>query len=217
MRSHILLIISLISLGSAAILGGCNIVGPALYFAHGPEKTRKLHTLDADKPTVVFIDDRQNRVPRRILRISMAEEAEQTLMSTKAVRDMISGQSALTAAGNDRSGRPLPIADIGRAVDAKIVIYATVDDFTLTPDGQTFAPTARVRVKVIDIEDESRSWPEDPAGQPIFIRAQVTSRDLPASVAARYRAEEELARLTGLHIARLFHDHEKPRGAKVPD
>lgn len=217
MRTATLVIGLAIAASALALLGGCNIVGPVLYMAHGPEKTKKLHTLDPAKPTVIFIDDRQNRVPRRTLRIVMAEQAEQTLLSSKAVTDMISGQSALNAAGNDRTGRPAPIADIGRAVEAAVVIYVTVDEFTLTPDGQTYAPTARLRVKVIDVGDEARPWPEQPEGHPIFVRTQVTGREMPSSVAARYRDEEELARLAGLHIARLFHDHEKPRGAKVPD
>jgi hypothetical protein len=199
------------------MLGGCNIAGPVFLLVHGPEKTRKMHELEKERPTVILIDDRQNRIPRRALRLAMAEEAERTLLSTKTVEDMISGQSALAAAGNDRTGRPIPIVEIGRAVEAQVVIYVTVDQFALTPDGETYAPTARLRVKVIDVEQDARVWPADPAGHPIFVRPQVQSRDLPGSVAARFAVEDELARLAGLSIARLFHDHERPRGARVPD
>jgi hypothetical protein len=214
MRTAILVLILMMA---AMLMGGCNIVGPVLFFAHGPEKTRKAHGLDPERTTVVFIDDRQNRIPRRALRITIAEEAERTLLSSKAVKDMVSGQSALNAAGNDRSGQPAPVAEIGRAVEAQVVIYATVDEFTLTPDGQTYAPTARLRVRVIDVESDTRVWPEDPAGHPLFVRPQVTSRELPSSIAGRYQAEDELARLAGLSVARLFYDHEKPRGARIRD
>jgi hypothetical protein len=209
--------IVLIAALSASVVGGCNIAGPIFFFAHGPEKTKKVHALEPDRPTVVFIDDRHNRVPRRALRIAMAEEAERTLLKTKTVRDMIAGESALSAAGNDRTGRPLPISDIGQAVQAEVVIYVTVDQFALTTDGATFAPTARLRVKVIDVHNESRSWPDEPLGYPVLVRPQSTSRDLPASIADRFRAEEELARRAGVHIAQLFHDHERPRGARMPD
>lgn len=217
MRTPTIGIALLLCLMAATLFGGCNIAGPILFFAHGPEKTRKLHTLEAERPTVIFIDDRQNHVPRRALRIAMSEEAERLLLSSKTVKDMISGQSALAAAGNDRSGRPAPIAEVGRAVEAEVVIYVTVQEFTLTPDGQTYAPTARLRVKVIDAVNDVRVWPQEAEGYPLSIRAQVQGRDIPSSVTARYRAEEELAKLAGVYIAGLFHDHEKIRGARVPD
>jgi hypothetical protein len=198
-------------------LGGCNIAGPALLIAHGPEKTKRVHTLDPEKVTVMFIDDRQNRVPRRAMRVAMTAEAERTLLSNKVVKDMVAGQSALVAAGNDRSGRPAPIAEIGRAVEAQTVIYATIDEFTLSPDGQTYAPTVRMRVMVVDVESNTRVWPADPTGHPVFVRPKVTSRDMPTSIAGRFQAEEDLATLAGLYLANLFFDHERPRGAKVPD
>jgi hypothetical protein len=211
------ILMALVMLGGGALLGGCNIVAPAALLIHGPEKSPRLHPLDPEKVTVILIDDRQNKVPRRALRLAMGEVAEKQLLAKRVVNDMVTGQSALVAAGNDRSGRPAPIAEIGRAVGAQVVIYATVDEFTLLPDGQTYAPTVRMRVKVVDVESDTRLWPVDPSGHSVFVRPQVTSRDAPNSIAGRYQAEEELAQLAGVYLANLFHDHERPRGAKVPD
>src|SRR5204863_9264442 len=134
----------------AGLSGGCNIVAPVFYLVHGPEKTKKMYTLDPKRTAVVFVDDRANRIPRRASRVAMAEEAEKTLLKGKAVKDMVSTQSAMLAAGKDIHGQPVPITEIGRAVKADIVIYATIDDFHLTTDGQTFSPGAVFRVKVID-------------------------------------------------------------------
>ena len=205
------------ALSALALLpAGCNIAGPAFYFIHGPEKVKKLHELDKEKTTVVFIDDRQSRIPRRVLRATMAEEAEKTLLRERVVKDMISAHSALQAAGSDKHGKPIPIAEIGRAVRADVIIYATVDGFTLSPDGQTFAPAAELRVKVVGVHDEKRLWPEDPAGHPLRVMAAPQTREMPANVSARYQAEDELARQIGVEIARLFFDHEKPTGPRVP-
>jgi hypothetical protein len=217
MRTPIRAIIAA-ALGALTIIpAGCNIVGPAFFFIHGPEKAKKLHGLDAEKTTVVFVDDRQSRVPRRVLRVTMAEEAEKTLLQKRVVKDMISAQSALQAAGSDKHGKPIPISEIGRAVQAEVVIYATVDRFTLSSDGQTFAPEAEVRVKVMSVHDEKRLWPEDPAGHALLVRAIPQARDMPANVSARYQAEDELARRVGLEIAWLFFDHDKPTGPRVPN
>src|SRR6185295_7213143 len=114
------------------------------------ERVKKVYTLDKSKSTVVLIDDLGNSVPRRVLRVTIGEATEKVLMKEKLVKDVISTQSAMAAAGNDKSGKPLSIAEVGAAVKAEIVVYATIDTFTLTPDGSTLSPMAKARVKVID-------------------------------------------------------------------
>jgi hypothetical protein len=199
-------------------LAGCNIVGPAFYLIHGPEKTTRLYTLDKERTAVVFIDDRANRVPRRATRVVMGEAVEKVLLGERAVKDMVSTQSALAAAGKDVGGRPVSIAEIGQAVQAAVVIYATVDDFHLTPDGQTFSPGASLRVKVVDAAKDQRLWPEErPDGYPVVVRLSPRTADLPGSTAERFAAEDELARQCGREIAWLFVTHETPKGIKARD
>lgn len=196
---------------------GCNIVGPAYLLVHGPEKVPAAHTLDSKRSAVIVIDDRANFVPRRALRLTMAAEAEKHLLGEKALEDMISGQSALAAAGAEKDGRPLAIAEIGRAVGAEVVIYVAVDEFTLSPDGQSFVPTARLRVKVIDATNDRRIWPEDRAGQSVVARVPPKQGTAPTGLTEQARAEDELARSAGLAIARLFFKHDRPKGVKVPE
>lgn len=201
----------------ATLVGGCNIVAPAYYFIHGPEKTKKVCTLDKTKTTVVFIDDRANFVPRRALRITMGEEAEKSLLKAKVVKDMVSSQSALGAAGTDRSDKPVSVTEIGEAVKAQIVIYATVDAFTISPDGTTLAPTAKLRVRVVDVATDTRLWPEDPRGYSMVTRPPAKAQPVPTSTSARYQNEDELAKAVGVDLAYLFYDHVPDRGLKVPD
>jgi hypothetical protein len=206
-------------LAAGVLLGaGCNIVGPAFYFIHGPEKAKKLYTLDAKKTAVIFVDDRGNHIPRRASRVLIAQTAETMLLEEKAVKDMVSTQSAMLAAGKDVNGRPMPIAEIGRAVQADVVIYATVDDFHLTTNGQTFEPGATLRVKVFDAVNDKRLWPADkPEGHAVVVRLSPKTDELPSSTAARFQAEDELARQCGTELGWLFVTHEKPTGLKSPD
>ncbi len=196
---------------------GCNIVAPIAYLVHGPEKVKKVYTLDKNKTTVVLIDDLNNNVPRRALRVAIGEETEKTLLKQKTVKDMVSTQSAMAAAGTDKSGKPLSTAEVGAAVKSEIVIYATVDAFTLTPDGASLAPIAKVRVKVIDAAKDVRLWPEDPHGFPVTVRPNAKAKDLPSSTSSRYKIEDELAAQIGAEIAGLFYDHEAPKGLKAPE
>lgn len=208
---------ALVAAALCAGAAGCNIVAPVLYLAHGPAKTPRLYELDAKKPMVVFIDDRAGVVPRRVLRIKIADEVEKQLLDRRAATDMINSQSALAAVGQERQGKPIPIAEIGRAVKADLVIYATVDSFTLSLDGQSFNPSARVRVKVVDAADDKRLWPADARGHPVDVQMRVRAAEMPTSTSARHKAEDELAVETGLEIARLFFTHESPRAIKGPN
>jgi hypothetical protein len=209
--------LAILCLAALALPAGCNIVGPAYYLIHGPEKTKKLFALDEKKTTVIFIDDRQNRVPRRALRLTMGQEAEKTLLKQKVVKDMVSAESALLAAGTEHRGQPVPISEVGAAVKADIVIYATVDSFGLSPDGESFAPAARLRVKVIDAPSDTRLWPENESGYPLVVKPVLTAKEVPTSLSARYKAEDELAQLTGVELAQLFYNHEALRGPRSPD
>lgn len=196
---------------------GCNVVAGAYYIVHGPDKAPKVHTLEKDRSTVIFIDDRANHIPRRATRLLVAQEAEKALMKEKVVKDVISAESAVQAAGSDRYEKPIPIADIGRAVNADVIIYATVDQFILTPDGTTFAPAVNLRVKIVDTKTDTRLWPDDARGYPLAVRGPSKTAPLPASTAERYKAEDELAKQVGRELAWLFYEHDPSHNTTVPD
>jgi hypothetical protein len=209
--------LGILLIAACCTVPGCNIVAPIAYLVHGPEKIKKVHGLEKDKSTVIFIDDRSNRVPRRSLRILIGEEAEKTLLKQRVVKDMISTQSAMAAAGTDRFGKPLSNTEIGEAVKAQVLIYATVDSFSLSPDGLALAPTVVMRVKVIDVEADKRVWPEDPEGYRVMVRLPASAKTMPTSISGRYQVEDDLARRAGLELAQLFYKHEANKGVKVPD
>jgi hypothetical protein len=200
----------------AAWLTGCNIVGPAFAIIHGPEKIPAQYELDKERTAVIFVDDRANNLPRRALRITISTEAERLMLKKEVVKDMVSGQSALAAASTEKGGELLPIADVGRAVSADLVIYVSIDEFTLSPDGQAFVPSTAMRVKVVDAINDKRLWPEDRNGYPLNVRMGAKGI-VPNSTTERAKAEDELARAAGESVARLFFKHEKPGGPKAPD
>jgi hypothetical protein len=200
-----------LSLGSilllAAVQSGCNIVGPAVYFIHGPAKTPPQFELPKDKPAVVFVDDRGNVLPNRSTRQRIAHAAEQALLGGKAVGkgDILSSDAILSIAAQERFGKPTGIAEIGKAVGASTVIYATVDSFGISPNGQEYAPFATLRVKVIDVESRQRIWPtEDREWAPLSVSIADEGRFVPTSSSDRATAEYKLADQTGLTLARMF-------------
>ncbi|MGH7245079.1 MAG: hypothetical protein ACREJD_16810 [Phycisphaerales bacterium] len=194
-------------------VSGCNIVGPAFYFIHGPEKTPASFTLDRKRSTVVFVDDQNSILPRRSLRMEIAAAATELIQSEKLVDDVIDSRSAIIAATRDRDSEPMSVVGVGRAVKANVVIYVAIDAFSLSSSGVAYAPVARVRVKVLDAENDKRLWPAEtlPDGAPLNVNMHEHTGARPSSGAQVAQAESELAKETGVAVAELFFEHEAKR------
>lgn len=202
-----LLLIAL--LASAALLQGCNYVAAGYLLVHGPEKTPAAHTLEKDRTTVVFVDDRANVLARRSLRTQIAKVAQDTLLKEGVLTNVIDTSAAMQAALRESSGEPLDITTLGRQVQADVVIYVTMDTFVLSTDGQTFSPEARCHVKVIDAKLAKRVFPLDKKeGHPVEVRLKLASGTVPKTGTEQINALNELADRTGLQIARVFFDSE---------
>ncbi len=206
-------LLALLASVAAALAGGCNIAGPAFYFLHGPEKVPAAYTLDKAKSTVIFLDDRTNRIPSRATRDLIGKTAEEDLLNQGIVADMVQSRKIQTVVARERYGKPMGIAEVGRAVDARVVIYAWVDQFTLSTDGQTFAPAAALRLKVVDAETGARLFPppDTDGWYALSVVVPPQQGNTPDGSAPRQQAEQNLARYVGQSLARVFYKHESTK------
>jgi hypothetical protein len=209
MRTPTLLIT--LALLLAILLPACNIAGPIVAVVAGPEGGRAEYEPPRDRVATIFIDDRNNRAPTRSVRELIGLTAERTLLNKGAIKDMVQSRLVLSTLRSERMGRPMTIAEVGQAVQAEVVIYATIDQWALTPDGQTFAPQADLRVKVIDAKADTRLWPgpDDPRGTEVTlsVRVPAQAKVAPTSTSGVAEAHRELARWVGLRLAQMFCDH----------
>jgi hypothetical protein len=198
-------------LGASALpLAGCNILGPAIFFVKGPDKQPAAFELDPTKATVIVIDDKANIVPQRSLREVIGRTAEQDLLSQKKVTTMISSSQALGVLARERFGERMTIDEVGKALKADVVIYVAMDDFALTQDGQSISPLSRLRLKVVNVADGGRLFPAPAAGAAEWFELRVTlpaqSMERPTG-AALMQANQDLARITGEQLAKVFYEH----------
>lgn len=211
--------ITTIGLIAATLMAGCNIVGPAVLIASGPEKTGALYELPPDRSTVVFIDDRSSVLPSKAIRLRIAKAAEQALLDGGAVpeADVISSDAVAPVAAAERFSRPRSIADVGVEVGADVVVYATVDSFALTPDGQQYGPAAQLRVKVVDAGSKARLWPSPPQEWHVLsLATPVRTGDMPRTQAERVISEQDLADRVGREVGHLFVKHlRRPRNERI--
>ncbi len=199
---------AMVAVAALGAMAGCNIIGPAMVIAQGPPKVQAVHTLEKEAPTVIFVDDRRSILPRRALRQVIAQQAERTLSSSGAVVTLIDSNAIQAAAARDTLEAPTDIATLGARVQARKVIWVTIDRFDISPDNVVFQPFADGRVKVIDAQGEARTWPEQPEGHPLRIMLPAR-REVPTSAADLAKAQEQLASEFGLALARLFFRYER--------
>ncbi len=201
----------------AAVLSACNILGPALYLAHGPPKIPKAYELDDERATLVLVENgRGLNLSERTLR-QIANAATESMLAERVVKTAIDPQAGYIAAADDVGGRKSPIVEIGRKAEAEVVVYVTVDSFTLSQDGYSVQPIAIMSARVFDAvsanEDGSRGrriWPgdEEPAHSFTVETVQlagVTPRD----ASEIRRAESDLAQRAGEGVAKLFYDSDQ--------
>lgn len=213
------------ALGGACLLasvalwsGGCNLVGAGAYIIHGPEKQPAEFTLP-QKMTVVFIDDRANVFPRsRLIQQAALRATNELLKVAKVVPGALDPSTITRAAARETTGRLMPIDEIGRKVNAEIVIYAVPRTFSLADERGTI-PTCILDVKVIDCQTGERLWPAATESEYHSLTVELAYKS-----PLRYEDErlqelqQKLADVTGLRLAQLFYPHERnPLDAQVSD
>jgi hypothetical protein len=201
--------VTLAVLGAAGALPGCNILGPAILLVEGPPKVPAQFTLEKKRPTVVFVDDRASVLPRRALRQQIAKSAQDVLLNERVLTNVIDTSAAMTVAAHESATDLMDITSLAKAVQAEVVIYVSVDSFSLTPDGQTYSPEAHFHVKVIDItKPEARIWPAEHEGHPLAVTSKNTSTPNPKTTGEQIGSLNTLADRSGAAIAQLFYTHE---------
>lgn len=203
-------ILATICLLSLFALSACNIFGPiALALAPPPSKEAATE-LDTSLTHVFYVDDRASLMPKRSLRGVIGRTAEERLIGREILKpDMVvPSMRAMRLVESESSDSPLSIADIGRNVGAQIVVYLTIDRWSLTRDGSSPAPTARGRVKIIDALENERIFPEQKTGHPVTVRMPTRPGRVPNDRVERGQLERELAVAIGRELARVFYEHE---------
>ena len=192
---------------------GCNIIVPVSYVIEGPGTIPAEFTL-RETTTAVFIDDRNNDLPRTALRAMVGVEITQRLIDNDAVpgsmlvdsRDVMALVRSL-----ETSDRRVSIERIAREAGVEQLIYVEVKGFALTLDGFTPRPTAVASIKVLDVAADTKVFPGggNPGGREVVGQVREVDPSNYQSFAKRRRVEDDLAFKLGETVAELFYEHER--------
>ncbi|MDP7004886.1 MAG: hypothetical protein QF718_01570 [Phycisphaerales bacterium] len=204
MKSIIALIILLLS---CSTMTSCNIAAVAAYIVSPDPEQLALYKL-SDVRTVVFVDDRRNVMHPARLKMVIADRITNDLLVKKIVNTMISPRDIFrVSAANDRYNDPLSMGELGKAVDASVLIYVEMSAFGLTSDGKTANPRASCTVRVLDCQNNKRLFPLEQAAHQVTASIKRVSPHQIESSGEIRSLTEELAEEIGDSVAKLFYDH----------
>jgi len=199
-------------------MSGCNVGVPAAYAIFGPGKIEAMHEL-APVRTVVFVDDRQNVLPRTSMRAAIGDKVSRDIMERSLVPSAVRPADAIILTRQREDGaKPLSIAAIGRELECQQVIYVQVTGFSLVGDGGNASggistgatPTATAVIKVIDVVNNIRTFPgSDGPGYDLVGKVREVDQDHINTVAKRRVVEDKLAIELGEQIGKLFYEYER--------
>lgn len=206
------------TVGLVGVPMGCNIVAPAAYLIGGPGNVDRVYELPKDKSVVIFVDDPANRVTQRRYRGMIADTAQELLLKKKVLADgkVIDGRSAIAIASQASASDPMSIREIGEAVRADSVVYAVVTEYSLTTDPANPAPSAVMRVKVVDVATGDRVWPAEAEGFPLRVAMEATPDMIAQNRQDAARVESALAVKAGTALAQMFYKVEITESARRP-
>lgn len=195
---------------TAGFIAGCNIVTPVAFAISGPPRIDAVTDMPKAN-TVIFIDDRDSKLPRRSLRGTIGKAAETLILKNKLLtpEQLISTQSALRIAANDTAAAPLSAVDIGRRVGAEVVIFVEMQGWTLSRGGAEVSPAAQASVKILDCVANQRIWPNTAEGYELVVQMPRQPNELHSTRADRTKLEESLATQIGAELAGLFYTHDR--------
>lgn len=199
-----------LGLASACVIAGCNIVTPVAFAISGPPRIDAITELP-ERTTVIFIDDRDSKLPRRSLRGTIGKAAETVILNAKLLTpdQLISTQSALRIAANDTAAAPMSAVDIGRRVGAEVVVFVEMQGWTLSRGGAEVSQAAQASVKLLDCVSNQRIWPDTAEGYELIVQMPKQPTELHGTRADRNKIEEQLATQIGVELAGLFYTHDR--------
>lgn len=197
-----------------ALGAGCNYVAPVAMVVQGPPTVPAIFELDPERPTVIFVDDRHNKLPKRSLRSDIATVAERVLLDRGIIDpgSMIDHRAAMRVVSREDPDDPLSIVETGRRIGAEVVIYISFSNFVISRDRVSVHPLCNANVMVFDTVANEKLLP--PGDGSYALRTSMPPRTTPLqslSISDRSAVERELAGGVGMRLARMFFSYEVDR------
>lgn len=174
------------------------------------------YELPKDQAVLVLVEDPQNVVSYTPIKYELARSINKLLEEHKACSELISPESVLHIKSSCHDYSQLSTAEIGKKLDADLVIYVQITEFQLK-DSQydpVWNGKMSATVRVISVK-EGRLWPKDTLGG-FQVSDVVRDRHMDTSENYMEKFSAEMAKELAKNIAELFYPHPAPEHTDIP-
>lgn len=197
---------------------GCQLPIAILAKLFPKEKVHPRFTLPSGKTILVFPDDMDYPLLYPTVKRALAEKADNLLIKYSLASKTIPYDKLIDLRNAEPKFNQMSIPKIGRRLGADLVIYISIEEFSLkdNPVNTLWRGRFVAKVKVVDVL-KGRIWPDESAGFSISINEPITENPSEAFGAelARKLAERMAEEVCGLFRNRYV-DRARPK-EKEPD
>ncbi len=200
------------------LLAGCGGLGYVAALVSGPQKVPAMHHLAPDR-TLVLVDDPENKLGNPALCMSIADMIGRFLIENQSetLEFVDTTELARLAAEMGNDYHATPVDAIAAELNAQQVIHVYIEDTAMQYGGNMYRPTAAVQVKVIDVDDGVRTFPNPGPlkesstlpGHKLIVQMKYQHVD-DQSRANRNIITGKLAETIARDVSRLFYQWEMP-------
>ena len=218
-KTNLLRAASLTGLAVTAILAftGCQLIFALAEKLFPKEKVPPSFVLPANRTVLVFPDDIKCPLVYPPAKRTLAEKADKLLIEHSMAAKTIPYDKLIDLRNAEPEFNLMSIPKIGRRLGADLVIYVSIEEFSLkdNPIDTLWRGRLTGKVKVVDVL-KGRIWPDESSGFSIKIVEPITdnpSRDY-GSQLARKLAERIAEEAIGLFHERYI-DRARPKETKT--
>ncbi len=190
------------------LIAGCGEgMGYLAYVFTGPKKVDPVYNFPRGKKVLVFVDDMAMPVSDIAIKSELTDRLNKKLVDNGVAAQCVPYQQLLNLMAATPDFNSLSIGKIGAKLQADLVLYVNIDEFTLKEEEGVplWRGKLKTTLRVIDTKD-GRLWPVDQVwGYPVGAVETPPSSD--SSPTYGTIVTKALAKLASSKIAKLFHEH----------
>jgi hypothetical protein len=184
-----------------------------------PQKVKAVYELPEDKRVLVFVDDYGNpdeSIVARDLKRRLTQNINEQFEKHEVVSETVPYSEVVRVQGQTPNFRSLHTEEVGDKVDADIVVYVHIDQFSLRdPDSQRlWHGRLKCSLKVLDVEKGMAGrgghlWPHD---KDLYdaegkLKVNIPAESETSPTYGEVLTSEMIEEMAGM-IGRVFRDHE---------
>lgn len=200
----------------SGVLSGCAMVAwTATLFP--PDKVKPLYVIPEKSTLLVLVEDPKYLTAETSFKTELSEYLNREFEDRALVKRVIPYRQLINLAAATANFRALSTAEVGKKLNADVVLYVEIDEFSLKddPNSPFWHGKMSTVVRLVSTK-EGRLWPRDlPEG---YKPTKVDRGSVSGDGSRRYgqKLVREMAAEMAGNIAKLFYEHRGPAHGSLP-